>query len=137
MQKLGHNHSKKCKTSCLIGFLNEKQVSTYHHFFNLWKPYWPPCLICGPTYCNTIQSWPRLTKPAIPEAQNRKGTESGLAKDPILTNWPNWWSFAFTFHSNTNTSMKSAPFSSLAQIKWIIMVSANKASSRGRGQFKW
>ena len=27
-QNLGHNHVKKCKISCLVGLLNEKQVST-------------------------------------------------------------------------------------------------------------
>ena len=24
-------------------FVNDKKASTYDHFFNLWKPYWPPC----------------------------------------------------------------------------------------------
>ena len=37
VQNLGHNHPDKC--------INEKQVSTYDHFFNLQKHYWPPCPI--------------------------------------------------------------------------------------------
>ena len=33
VQNLGHDHLEKCKISCLVGFINEKQVSTLAHFF--------------------------------------------------------------------------------------------------------
>ena len=38
VQNLGHNHVKKCKISCLVGLLNEKQVSTFVHFLYFSNP---------------------------------------------------------------------------------------------------
>ena len=45
VQNLGHYHLKKCKSSCLGGFLKEKQESTFDLFSNFQKPYRPSCTI--------------------------------------------------------------------------------------------
>ena len=41
-QNMGHNLLKTCSKYHLVGLLNEKQVSTFGHFLNISKPYWPP-----------------------------------------------------------------------------------------------
>ena len=38
VQNMGHIYLKKCKTSCLVGLLNEKQVFTFVHFSNSIDP---------------------------------------------------------------------------------------------------
>ena len=38
VQNLGHNHPKKCKISCLVGLLNEKQWSSFVHFLYFTNP---------------------------------------------------------------------------------------------------
>ena len=38
MQNLGSDHPKKCKFSCLVGLLNEKQGSSFAHFLYLSNP---------------------------------------------------------------------------------------------------
>ena len=42
LQNMGHNLLKTCSKYHLVGLLNEKQVSTFGHFLNISKPYWPP-----------------------------------------------------------------------------------------------
>ena len=37
-QNLGHDHPKKCKISCLVGLLNEKQGSSFAHFLYFSNP---------------------------------------------------------------------------------------------------
>ena len=42
VQNLGHNHLKKCKISCLVGFI-EWKISVYICLLLvLFKPLWPP-----------------------------------------------------------------------------------------------
>ena len=42
LQNMGHNGLTKCKISCFVGLINEKQVSTLAHFLYFSKPYWAP-----------------------------------------------------------------------------------------------
>ena len=42
LQNLGYNLLKTCSKYHLVGLLNKKQVSTFAHFLNISKPYWPP-----------------------------------------------------------------------------------------------
>ena len=41
-QNMGHKQLKTCSKYHLVGFLNEKQLSTFAHFLYISKPYWPP-----------------------------------------------------------------------------------------------
>ena len=38
VRNLGRDHTKKCKISCLVGLLNEKQGSSFAHFLYFSKP---------------------------------------------------------------------------------------------------
>ena len=46
MLNLGHDHVKKCKISCLVGLLNEKQASTFVHFLCFSNPINPLNQLC-------------------------------------------------------------------------------------------
>ena len=41
VQNLGHNHLKKCKISCLVGFIEWKTSVYFCPLLVLFKPHWP------------------------------------------------------------------------------------------------